>query len=187
MLAQEFSHQSDDFEPVDASDWTRDRYVDVGIMALRAVEEVQGVEQPVTKEMLRRLFVLGLSPGPQAFFRGKQPRFDSMREFRQEIGAGTIKGAAGHLFDDWSVGDFVSSAAQISAQVQRRPRHQDYAAFAGTRDPVGNFFPGEWVINSRFGGVAALNELLGYPDVRSWDIDDYIEYGVRVAEVNGPD
>jgi hypothetical protein len=37
----------------------------------------------------------------------------------------------------------------------------------------------------RFGGIAKLNEYLGYPDINEWDHADYVSYGAKVIELNG--
>lgn len=152
--------------------WTREEIVQAGQWALSLLE--QASEGPVTLKQvhMRRLYELGLGP-----HWGRQRHFSSMGELRRETGS--AKGPDKGLFDYWSACDFATYAAKLSRQIGRRPRHQDYALAAKQQGG-----PGMWVINQRFGNVGNLNELAGYPNIRTWDNDDYVSWGVRVMRAN---
>jgi hypothetical protein len=108
-------------------------------------------------------------------------RFGSFHEFRRAIDAYPNPLPAG-TFDSWATEDFVSNAQALLATFDkpRKPTGKDYDAWAKR-----GMVPRAHAIRNKIkGGINHLNSYLGFPDVRKFDEEDYLEWGVRVMRAN---
>ena len=153
-------------------EWTREAIIQTGQWALGMLEQTTGESVTLERIHMNRLYEMGLAP-----HWGRQTIFRNMGELRREINS--AKGPDRGLFDNWSTHDFASYASRLSKQLSRRPTFHDYSLAAKERGG-----PGLWVIKQRFGNVGNLNEHAGFPNMRSWDLDDHVTWGVRVMRAN---
>jgi hypothetical protein len=122
---------------------------------------------------------------------GIGPSVDIIRNrFSRKIGA--YKKAVGSpvqhfrgLYRDWDVQTFVTYARTLHSEIAERegaPRKLTLIdiAEAAAQDKG----PGRNVLQS-ITSLSTLNENLGYPNIKSWDEEDYIAWGVRVIGNNG--
>jgi hypothetical protein len=127
-------------------------------------------------DSLARLSALGLGPFPESI----RKRFKTLPLFRRACGLyspdhvyerhGKFRGTAA----------IVAFARQLQASLDGRlPVKADYERAANTGDG-----PSISHIRKQIGGMGELRELLGYPNIRRWDDDDFIDWGVRVMEAN---
>jgi hypothetical protein len=164
------------YEKLDSNGWDRERCIAFGKWAVQALDE--GPERPpqqhLTREHLRRLHALGLGP-PDYYVRST---FKTMAGFREAVGI--HPGRERGRYDDWSFPDFAAYAARVERSVGGRPRDADYKSWSHAYADA----PGLRTILDRIGGIRALNELIGYPDIKNWDNDDYVRWGVQVLDAN---
>ena len=172
-----FDHKSFPGRPT-AKEWTTDDYVATGHWALRLVKEVSS-DATFAREHLIRLSQLGLSRGISAFV----SRFHSFTEFKGALGQGRSDRYIRHrLFDEWTIDHYKTYARGLAAQLKGKPKTEDYKRASQDPDNPG---PSFLVITRDVGGIGALNELIGFPDIRSWDEDAYKNWGVRAMRANG--
>ncbi|HSW80396.1 MAG TPA: hypothetical protein VLG47_06475 [Candidatus Saccharimonadales bacterium] len=175
----DFEFKPGDFTPKSAREFDRGKCVGVCSKAVVAMAQVAGEPIPLSTTTLKRIYVLGLGPTPSAYYAWGN-RFTSLADLKEAVGspAGWERGK----FNDWTINTFRAEAAKIEIAVGGKPSTKDYRAAAESGD-----FPGLEVIERMIGGVNALNELLGYPDVNSMEKYDYLEFGKYVWEINGED
>ena len=144
-------------------------------MWLLKIIRTQDPEAVVTSSVLSRAHTLGLGIGPEPIGR----HFDDLHEFRARLDVPHF--SRDGAFKNWSTEDFVANASRlVSSLGGRKPNEGDYREWAR----VGNG-PGPNVIKSAMkGGLRKLNSHLGFPDIRSFEYDDFIDWGVRTMRVN---
>jgi hypothetical protein len=79
--------------------------------------------------------------------------------------------------------DYVAHARKVELAVGGKPRPEDYDTYAKS-DPRA---PRHYYMKLVRGGIRNLNEQLGYPNLQTWDHDEYIDFGAKFVEVNGAD
>lgn len=158
--------------------WTREGLVQVGRWALRALQMVQVEEvnnrSQLTRTHLERLRALDLGPSRYWFKR----HFSTMWQYREAIGI-----HAGHAigrYSGWTRNDYIAHAYRLSGTPMRRLREEDFdKAHQAGEGPASTY-----VTHYLDGGISYLNETLGFPDIKSWEKDDFVHWGVRVLEAN---
>lgn len=170
-----FDHTDDEKESMRS--WEQSDYKVFGMWVLKLLESSSERKPHLTSKVLSRLYELGIGPHYNDYF--QRGGFDNLAEFQEVIGAPITYSPKGR-FDHWTTKDFIDYARTVEASVGGKPTKQDYATAAEQSVDA----PSLYVINQRM-SIRELNEDLGYPDTRAWEDDDYIDYGVRVAEVNG--
>lgn len=168
LMDKEFPYTTHDYVKISGEQWSHDELAQLGTWALRVMQQ-DGEEAPVlARRHYERLYVLGLGP-----YMRRQKAIKTMRELR--AAAGSPEGHDPGLYDEWTAADFVKYAAGLSQRLGRRPRKEDYTAADG---------PSARIIHKRFGGVGELNEMIGYPNVRAWEPEDFVSWGVQVMRAN---
>ena len=167
LLADEFPID-ESYKPPGGRVWDREEVLEIGCWVLQVLKSEVGSEDPLlTREHLYRLSKLGLGPSLAPVRR----HFGTLGQFREEIGY-TDK------YGNWSQDQFAAYAKKVARRVGGRPTRGDYTLAGRLGDG-----PNIDLIAQR-GGVRALNELIGYPDITSWDHDDYVLWGARVKDAN---
>lgn len=177
--AEDFPYKVGEFTLLRAQEdgITRRKCIRIGKTALRAMEMEAGKPVALTSGILDRIYALGLGYETRAYFRSN--RFKDMPAFRRAIGSPNR--LPDNSFDRWSPNRFRQAAAEVEALKGGKPTEKDYLKYAETH----TYFPGLRVIERLVGGIGSLNELLGYPDVKKWGDEDYINFGVHFVAVNG--
>lgn len=153
---------------------SNDELESYGSWLLNVVREKDS-EAILNTPILRNAHVLELGINPEAVMK----RFGSLNELRTRIDSPSF--APFGTFKNWSTEDFVDNANKLSLILgDRKPKKSDYREWART----GNG-PGPNVIQSSVaGGITQLNAYLGFPDINSFEHEDFIEWGVRAMRVN---
>ncbi|MEX1995355.1 MAG: hypothetical protein WD887_01090 [Candidatus Saccharimonadales bacterium] len=84
------------------------------------------------------------------------------------------------LYDDWSIQDILSHLTKVSVELGRKPTKADLwqrINVEGRDEPSPRF------ISTRVPFRGAL-ELIGYPNVHSWERYDYAHWGVKYLQAN---
>ncbi|HSX43091.1 MAG TPA: hypothetical protein VLF59_03330 [Candidatus Saccharimonadales bacterium] len=186
LRTHDFPFHAGDF-PIDPpAQWPRERCIEAGRLAVSVllepapgerVGQSMEVSKPaktprLTREHAERLYVLGHFPS----------RFTIRREFGSLSGLGQaaeIRMSKNTLYDNWPLAEYVKYAHSLATGLRRKPREPDYEALA--HDGKG---PTLYQIAQRVGGIRKLNELIGYPNIHSWNEEDYLQWGVRVEKAN---
>ncbi len=177
LTGKEFPFTIRDFTKLDTSDWEREDYLSTGKLVLNLIQEPDAPPAAVKEGYLNRLYILGLGPERRSYAYGRSSEFKSITEFQREIGSPV--NTSNDEFAHWTIDDFCQYTRQLIAELGRLPQIPDYDAAA-----CYGRGPSSTVIQARAGGVLTINERLGYPNISSWEDEDYIEWGVRVVDVN---
>ncbi len=130
-------------------------------------------QRPISEEIVTRTGYLGLSPRLN-YFKSRERGFSGLYADAKIEGVRTRD-----LFKTWTKDDFVKYVNKLARKKGDKPTYEDLLA-AATK--VGNPHPA--IISRRFGNVLTLFELAGYPDIKSWSREDFIDWGVRFMEAN---
>jgi hypothetical protein len=177
-----------EYKKQQGSNWTREDCVALGQWVISlisgvpgrtvsALESINDTAVPANAEIdhkyIARLYALGIGPDKAVIRR----RFGRMWGYAEALGVRNTK--SGDKFRDWTLEQYVANAAALAKTLGRKPLRTDYEAqyeaFQG---------PGIRMIVSRAGGISRLNELIGYPNIRSWEEEDFIDWGVKVRLAN---
>lgn len=164
----DFPFTPQDFDKRLYEQWSHEELAQLGSWALNIIKTDENPRPILARRHLERLYILGLGPNIR-----RQHAITTMRALR--LAADSPEGHDPGLYDEWSARDFARYALQLSQKLGRRPRKEDYTAAAG---------PSARIIHRRFGGVGELNEMIGYPNVRAWQPEDYIQWGSQVMRAN---
>lgn len=165
------------FEPLDTSQWSKDKLIEYGRWINRMVSPPEtGTERQLNSDIIRHAHVLGVGPTRHALLKHFDRKYSN---FYLEIG---VRGAhTVGTFRDWSLEDFTGYLRRVGGE--RRPTMTVIDALA-ERDPTK---PRSEYMRDRFrsiGGFNKLQELAGYPVIRLWEREDFIEWGVKFMEAN---
>ncbi len=166
-----------DYPPGTAKGFTYEDGLTVGRYLAYALLTPE-IPVPLREKHISRMNALGLLPD-RNFIRS---RYGSQTDFQRLVGADGYRPS--NQFSD-------IPSAELFANIFRQH------AEAGMEPPITmaqlnllerfRVLPSYDYIHARFGGVARLNEYLGYPDVRAWDSTDCAMYGARILRENGPE
>jgi hypothetical protein len=141
----------------------------------RTVEEFTGEDDAVfSKKSVAKANELG------AFCSVKQiyGRYGSFTQFYEAHDLNTTFTDM-RRYGDFSLSQAISVARKIVKETGRRPRVQDYEAM----HQRGICPSGQYMVDHF--GIARLAEAVGYVDTQCWDAEEYVDWTVRVMEVNG--
>ncbi len=161
-----------DFEKENAETWDREKCIDAGKLALKALEK-QGVPQPLKSRHMARLAILGIVPYQHVY----EPHFGNFSAYKSAIGSPFRYDRV--TYKNWSTREFVTYAKQTRERLGRLPLLQDYIKQSNQREG-----PSFKLIQNRVGGIKSLHDKLGYPDTHAWAEDDFIAWGIRVMKAN---
>lgn len=156
---------------LDSSNWTRLDWIHHGQWALGLINE-EGEEELIRDHFvnLRHLGLGSLLATP--FYR----HFSNLTEFKVEVGS--IITRAPKQYADMSIPDLINHGCQLARKLGRPPTRADYDQVARTGGG-----PTAQIITEQL-SIGELNEYMGYPDITSWDTEDYISWGVRFRRTN---
>ncbi len=177
LVTPHFPYATGDFEWPRGQTMSRDEYINYGrwvVTILDALPPEQTIHLHLRAEHLKRMHTLGLGPRYDLI----ASELGKISEIRRAIGVNP--GDTINQYDDWSQADYVAYAAKLAQEVRRRPTRRDYTE----RYQAGEG-PSYAAIARYAGGIRTLHELIGYPDITSWEDDNYIDWGIEVLRANG--
>ncbi len=180
LTADDFPTNGHNVAKQPGTEWTGAQYAALGAATLDLLERA-GYERMINTRMLNRLYALGIAPLVR-YFIGENRAFPTMQDYRATIGAAEVGYSTRGKFGSWTTSDYVAYAAVLEREVGGKPRAADY----DRRSREDRNAPTISVLSGFFkGGVSELNEHLGYCNTKSWDQDDYVDFGAKYVEVNG--
>lgn len=151
---------------------TREDYIAYGHWILRLLEESD--TSGLKEDHLENLYFMNIGP----LFIGRfRSHFQTLYNYKREIGSPI--GRSRGQFSGWATAEFVAYAQQIAKQLGRKPHESDYDQAFNSGEG-----PSMTMLRLHFGSKAELDEYLGYPDIRGWDEEDFIDWGVRALRAN---
>lgn len=176
IKAETFEYESGDFPLLDTKGWPREQYIAFGRWALDMVSA--GEESPnISRWHLSRLRIVGAGPSPK--------NIGNFLEFKRDIGvpANAIPNVAAHRqFNEASDEEIIRIAVGYVRNLGHKITQTQYRKEAA----AGNV-PTNERLNKAVGGIGNLNELAGYPNIRAWEDDDFIDFGVHFMQANSYD
>lgn len=163
-----------EFKPVPYIGWDQSLDLDI-IRWLHGVVSEHDPTKSVSEEVMTRAGYMGLIPRIH-YFKSK-PK--SLVGVYVEAGLEGVR--TRNLIDDWTIKDFVSHIQVLAAQLKHKPGYDDLVE--ASRVSASNPHPTQ-IIRKFKAGLSQLFELAGYPDVKSWSEDDYIDWGVKFMFAN---
>lgn len=172
LVQPEFSYKTGDFvERGRRIEWDTDQKLAAGRWVLGLLEQATGEPQVLTTGHFDRLRVLGLAPDPTAL-----REFGGIQGFREQVGSPLDDRGRYGTYRKFTPDQWLDFARRVEARVGGMPTADDYAADGG---------PSKTMLLLYAGGVNKLNDQLGYPDIKSWKKEDYLDWAVKVIKVNG--
>jgi hypothetical protein len=176
VLSEQFPFEKGQYERIPA-----DRLDPVeGILLGKAIGQIlmrPDNSVPLSKEHVRRLNILGLFPDINYIER----RYGTLSNFRNLIKADHVRNYVDYesMTPEELLRHVLSAHAEISdgGPITRA----EITLLHGLKK-----LPSYKYLRTRIGGTGVINEILGYPDISSWDTLDHVRYGVRVIQLNGP-
>lgn len=163
-----------DFEPMPRDAW--DRTLDVAaIRWLHGVVSQNNSGQCISEEVITRAGYMGLVPRVH-YFRSKP---GGLAGLYAEAG---LKGTRNrNLISAWTTRDFISYIDGLTKDLRHKPGYDDLvnASQASAKNPSP-----EQIVRKFGASLPQLFELAGYPDIKSWTEEDYIDWGVRFMFAN---
>lgn len=163
---------------INSEGWDDDAKVAYGQWILQVVTAGTGDPTAVTRQVFRQARNLGLGPSPRSL---------DFNEFKDTIGVplGNRSDRRAHRrFRDADEDDIIDAAIGYFKDSGHKISDNEYDQAAKTGS-VPNLRRLSEALGG--GGVSALNELLGYPNIPSWQEEDFIDYGVNFVKANGPE
>ncbi len=154
------------------SDW--DSNLDVPYAQWLHAETMQA-DPPgrITEEVVRRAAKLGLG----ASYKHLKSLPGGLTSLYQKA---ELQGVKTHrLFDSWTTTDWVNYVAKLGESLQRKPTYVDINEASA--------LPGNpsWTLMKKHGvRLSEVNEKAGWVDVRDWDQDKFIDWGVKFMLAN---
>ncbi len=195
VVDSEFDFTANEFPRKPKSEWQKDLVVDLG---RRIVEDLADLEEPTafSRPIAQRLYLLGVLPH-WSYFRSSEGRFNGLDDYKNVIGAKEVFYDPHHEINrnkPYESLDIPSLAELILANynsIVNLEYNKNYRGPLSTNivEQLNRMAlaPSTNYILQNFGGLTELNIYLGFPDVRSWDNDEFIMYGATVMKYNGPD
>jgi acyl carrier protein len=173
VFANKFPYKKGDFEP--ANPMTPDE----ALVAGRGIAKVlitPTERLPLSRELVGRLNILGILPSVNQIKR----QFGKLSIFCEQIGAATNRTST--RFEGITSADLVELVMGLrkTTSLDSPITKKELDFYYGT-----GRFPGYDFIVKNVGGLANLNEHLGFPDIRKWDETDYVQFGARLLKENG--
>ena len=154
-------------------EWQPDDYLQYGRWVLSVID-TQTNESHLALRHFHNLYHAGLGPSRK----GITKQFKNFTNFRDLINPHIVR-TYGRGFSDWQTSDFVDYTRTLAATIGRKPKAADYqAAFRRGGGPSVS------MIHKCGQAIDQLNALIGYPDIKTWSDDDYINWGVRTLRAN---
>lgn len=187
LLEDDFDYRKGEFPKIRLSDWEPEEGIRVGRIIAQELVELSP-PQPLTQRIITRLHVLGIFPD----FNFIRKNYGSLQNFNEAVGAvsSVNTNAKNRKYDELSRTELLDlivkthdEMVEISDNAPRKPLS------AATLDIMYqcDLIPSDTYLLRRLGGVRKINEMLGFPNVKSWDNEAYLQYGANILRYNGPD
>lgn len=166
-----------DYEMIDTSEWEPERYQSFTRWLSKVVEPPQRPEEKlITKKIFHHARKLGIGPSQHAVKRefGNHSKLYAAAKVAE---AHVVK-----IHDDLSIEEAVAYIQKIGGR-RRRPTERDLQK-AHQDDPSNPTVILLWSRFRNIGGYNKLVELAGYPVVKLWEREDFLDYGVRFMRAN---
>jgi hypothetical protein len=157
------------------NEWSEERYIDFGKWIIATADPVEARKRHTTINLFRNARHLGLGPSRKEI----DKVFDNHSIFFGKVHARDAK--IHNQFTNWEIEDFVKYIQKVGGDT--KPSYkliQELSEKDSTR-------PSYEYIRNRFssiGGFLKIVELAGYPTVRTWENEDYVEWGVKFMLAN---
>jgi|GEM_PF-1514377 len=179
LLSEELPVDPDRYRKHRVTEWTAEDYLALGSVAFKVIQRADPA-LTLERSHLQRLYDAGIAPRPRSMIGNNKP-FESISELRDKIDAPQRYRPKG-MFDAWTTDDYVEHARNVAVFAGGKPKMDDYIRYAAEHPEAPTF----GIIHLRLkGGISLLNEYIGYPDTNGWGCDEYLDYGIKVLEVNG--
>ena len=166
-----------DYEMLDTSEWEPERYQFFTRWLSEIVEPPPRPEEKlINKNIFHHARKLGIGPSNYAV------RRDFGSHSKLYAAAKVAETHVVKIHDDLSIEDAVSYIQKVGGR-RRRPTESDLQK-AHQEDPSNPTVILLWSRFRNIGGYNKLVELAGYPVVKLWEPEDYIDYGVRFMRAN---
>lgn len=165
---------SDFTPPTDYSQWDPALDVPTAKWLHALIQESHPEEKSaLSEEALVRAGYLGLIPRITYF--KKRPGGTQGLYAEAELRDVKMRG----YFDSWTAQDYVNYVRKLGETLKRKPQHEDFVEYARI---AGN--PSEKQMQKQFGKPSVALELAGWVNVKEWDTNDFIDWGVHFMFVN---
>lgn len=165
-----------EYERLDTSSWPTERYTAFARWLHRVVDPPQSPRsKQVTKETFHHARLLGVGPGAWAIRR----EFGNHTALYKE--AKLTNAHSTGYFDDWDVDTAVAYIKSIGGKGPPTLEDIDRHSQMNPKNPSAILL---WDHFRDIGGVNRLVELAGYPVIKLWNREDYIDWGVRFMRAN---
>lgn len=187
LLDDDFDFQKGEFPKIRLSDWSPEEGLRVGKIVAKELLEMSP-PQPLTQRIITRLHVLGLFPD----FNFIRKNYDSLHNFNEKVGAATSanSNAKNRKYDELSRAELLAhivntydEMVEVPDDASRKPLSAITLNIMYQHDLI----PSDAYLLRRLGGVRKINEMLGFPNIKSWDNETYLQYGADILRLNGPD
>lgn len=177
IFGEDFPYERGDYQRMSAKDTS----IEDAIIAGRGIAKIfltyQGL-QPMHRHHVDRLNILGLLPD----YNFINTRFGKLSTYCETIGVGKARDST--RFNKLSKSELIKLILQEHEKVSPDYPITKKELYFHTANGT---LPDHQYITRNVSSISELNEMLGYPDTKSWEISDFIDYGVRVLKVNGSD
>lgn len=174
VLDQEVTFDSERYTKLRVTDWQRSDFIAYGKWVLNVLDTDEALPPLLGVTQLDRLYHLGIGPNKR-YFRRDRAGFRSVGDFLRQIGARAY--GFKRLYDDWGDQEYIDYGLSLNGGKRVNERHIEYGASLG-------YGPGHARLIQEVGGIHALNEMMGFYNVRKWDFDDFRRWGGKVLLAN---
>ncbi len=164
------------YEPLDTRGWSKEACISAGQRVLSFLPDTYEAYNPLSKSVIHRAHILGFMPGVSTITASS--RFSTIPNFNRAIGL--EPGLSRGIYDSWSVQQFVDYVGKMASKV---PKHRNLSGQLESLSQKGEG-PSPYVIRKRLGSLSRAINLAGYADPRSWEEQDYLDWGVRFMLAN---
>lgn len=198
LVAQEFPYKHEDFPRPKTRPWDGAQVRKLGLLVAQDLAELDPASN-LTEVVANRLNCLGVFPS-SAYFATSTGHYRGLTDFRAQIGAdklasvqniksNTERAQSNSAYAELGLPEFTQLILDRYNELVELPDEQVYdgpitLAMIEAMNRM-DIAPAWIFIKKKYGGLAELNEYLGFPDIRNWDVTDFIQYGARFIKENG--
>lgn len=174
LLDDSFVIPADRYPKTSFSDWNREDDITYAHF-LHQIAVESG--QRITKDIITKAGYLGIGPRIKHFTGAA--RYGNLSNFYTEAGLHDTHQVG--RFRHWSRADYVAYIKNIAAEIGGRPSQDILWARQQSGVDTG---PSPYDIRQAIGSTNLLLELAGFPNIHSWDEQDFIDWGVKFMLAN---
>jgi hypothetical protein len=168
-------------DSMDTKQWTRTDFLSYGKWLINVVDPpTKPKSKTLNVKIVERAKKMGLGAGLDAI---RSPHnFGSMRSYYDHLKLDNAQriGTYKRKFEDWELNDFVNHIKKVARRLDKKPTKQDLYRMSRRNRKS----PSPDIIARRYGGFRKVLEYAGFPDIHSWEREDFINWGVRCMLAN---